>query len=1483
MKITKLKGEENYDQWRGDIECQLKMNLLWQVATNRDPRPPPFLAGYKATEEETRERRDRVNAWEEKDSQASAFIAYSCEEGPKNFIKGKSFAHDCLEALKRYETSGLASADIALRELVSMKASDYKNIAEYTDNVARVITKIKSMQRDLPDWIANSLYRRGLSNEMAPLLFQMIQQASREQKEPDLGEMAVALTDYERRLEDDKKDKAAGAYIGKPEGNPRGRSRGQGKSKRNQSAPKDDSQKSNNTNNKGKTTLNESADECNYCNMPGHKETRCFYLHADLRRDTWRPARGKEHLAKHWNAPGKVAKGYSGKPIEWAESLRIRSVKVTQINKATSTVNDGEWYLDSGAGAHFTNDKTELIDVRKSTLSSVMGVDDTEHAIECMGTAILNILIDGKPSKIKLIQVHYSPQIASKLISLGQLASKGCSIHASGNRMTITDDELDQIILQGTNTKDSQFVLLQPQSKAIALKLKSSARSESDSASWERWHQRLAHLNYPDIKRLAELADGLAIDKKSKMPRICEACIMGKQHRCPSHRKHRDIAAKRAPIGKVIHADLAGGGNITRTPNGGRFAAALTDEGSDHVTAFVLKQKSDFKYCLRAYLQQQVTSGRPVEAFHSDNGGEFDGEACQEILREYGVRFESTAPGNPHQNGIAERTFRTLFERVRALLYDSGLPETLWGEALMTVVYLKNRSPCKILKYEATPLEAWTGKKPSLNHLVRFGSIAYHHDENPQGKLSPRSRKMIFVGYGTSSNHYRLWDPDKRQIIVSTHVIFDEDHAKSELRGSTDESFSEALQFFHHDLISKASKPFRPIGDIANESTIADPDPGLNEDLDEGSGTELSPEEEDSDQGSNGASPEGAATDEEDINGPNLDEAESGTESDPHPNPPVRNKHQSKQGDAAITPRERHPREAKIDKDFRHIDNPWNIHHGGKGHADPGTSKGGFSIKSKAFLSQVLKSATKVNSLTVPKNFREAMASPEADHWHQATDEEILNLKQNKVWRLVKRQKGMNIIPGRWVFALKLGPSGEVIRYKARWVAKGFRQIEGVDYDETYASVVKSMVWKLLLALAARYDLEVEQADVISAFLEASLPENERVYVQQPHGYEEAGDLVCHMLQALYGLKQACHEWYGTLAELLVSLGFKILEKDQSVFVNEATGVIIAAYVDDLMFLAQTKEEINKLKKTISTRFRMKWMGPISLYLGLQITRDRPNRRLYISQEAYIKRIASEFGMTEANKIKTPMEQIKIEAAKEDYIASASLKAGYMALVGHLTWIAITSRPDVSYSVGVCCRYLQNPTKDHFQVAKRILRYLNGTANYRVCFGPRNETDGELLGCTDSSYGDCEDTGRSTSGYVFYYWNGPVSWTSNRQKLTTLSTAEAEYVGATNAAKEMLFLQDILKATGHQSTVTPRLQTDNQAALQMASKPNHSARTKHFRIRTHFLHECIAIRKHFSIEHIPSERMPADGLTKPLAPTKFQTFRDMIGLVPGEA
>jgi hypothetical protein len=297
-----------------------------------------------------------------------------------------------------------------------------------------------------------------------------------------------------------------------------------------------------------------------------------------------------------------------------------------------------------------------------------------------------------------------------------------------------------------------------------------------------------------------------------------------------------------------------------------------------------------------------------------------------------------------------------------------------------------------------------------------------------------------------------------------------------------------------------------------------------------------------------------------------------------------------------------------------------------------------------------------------PKTLRQAMSDTGWPEWEKAMTDEVNSLKQNKTWELVDPPKDRRVLSGKWVFKLKRGSHGEVVRHKCRWVVRGFTQEEGIDYDETFASVVKPMSYKALLAIAAALDLEIEQMDVKTAFLYGYI--DHEIYVEQPHHMIDGTTKVCKLRKALYGLKQAPRIWYQTLTNFLRNLGFEPINADFGIFVR--SGVYIAVYVDDLLIIGPSIAEIKKIKRSLRNRFQMTDLGPCSYYLGMSIQRDRQNRILYLSQEAYIHKLLHQFQMNDCTTVTTPIDTSPMPENEPDYVCPANQRIEYQRIVGSL-------------------------------------------------------------------------------------------------------------------------------------------------------------------------------------------------------------------------
>ena len=657
-------------------------------------------------------------------------ITYNCEKGPRVHISKVIEATKMWSILEtQYEQSDLTTLYLATKELNRSKQSNFKFIQDYADSLKRAATRCSNAGKTIEPWLLSNLFLLGLNESLEPYIFGLIQSAKANKSELLIDEMAIALADHDKRAneEEDFSSKSMIAQFG-------GKKRKFGSNKFRKGSNK----------------------TCSHCEQTGHDQQKCWYLHPNLRPDDWKPSERNKNLAVD-----------SGTDF----GVRIvRSMKISFADRASSRTN--AWWIDIGAEDHVCYDK-DLFDeqtYRKVTGNSIVTANNEAVAIIGKDTVIIDILLKGQPTKIRLNDVYHCPGLHYNLMSVGQVEAKGytCSIQ-KGKFLFI--DSMRAIALTDSRS-DGGFYFVDASANSSNSQTLASRTHEPARASWRQWHKRLAHLNMTDVKRLVNMSIGIDVDSANSLEggespeSICEACALGKQHRAPSRRPH----TRATRIGELVHSDLVGDGKILMIDGGFRYVATMIDDYSQYTTTYLIDRKSDLKGVLRDYLNLMKNRGTSVHRLRSDNGGKYADHHTIDLLKEHGVKWEPTASYNPSQNGVAERCFRTLFERTRAILSSANLPIRLWGKAIMTVTYLKNRSPTTALD-KVTPYEAWHGKKPDLSYLHTFGCVAYHHVEGARRKLDDKSLKCQFLGY-EGVNQYRLWNGKK--VLISSHVQWDE-------------------------------------------------------------------------------------------------------------------------------------------------------------------------------------------------------------------------------------------------------------------------------------------------------------------------------------------------------------------------------------------------------------------------------------------------------------------------------------------------------------------------------------------------------------------------------------------------------------------------------------------------------------------------------------------------------------------------------------
>ncbi|KAJ1685762.1 hypothetical protein LUZ63_017152 [Rhynchospora breviuscula] len=454
----------------------------------------------------------------------------------------------------------------------------------------------------------------------------------------------------------------------------------------------------------------------------------------------------------------------------------------------------------------------------------------------------------------------------------------------------------------------------------------------------------------------------------------------------------------------------------------------------------------------------------------------------------------------------------------------------------------------------------------------------------------------------------------------------------------------------------------------------------------------------------------------------------------------------------------------------------------------------------------------------------------------------------------------------------KLDELGNVVRNKARLVAQGFKQQEGIDFEETFAPVARLESIRMLLAYASNKGFTLFQMDVKSAFLNGWI--DEEVYVQQPPGFVDHfnPDHVFKLNKALYGLKQAPRAWYGRLCTFFLDNGFIRGKMDTTLFTKKRDDhlLLVQIYVDDIIFGSTNTTLAQEFSSLMSSEFEMSMMGELNFFLGLQIKQLQDG--IFISQTKYAKELIKKFGVEDSKSLDTPMgKSANIDADEKGKPMDITL---YRGIIGSLLYLT-ASRPDIMYAVCLCARYQANPKESHHKAVKRILRYVKGTQNLGLWYGKQTELD--LVGYTDADFAGDRMDRKSTSGTCQFLGGSLVSWSSRKQTSVALSTAEAEYVAAGSCCTQLLWMMQTLRDYELEFQKVPIL-CDNTSAILISKNPVLHSRTKHIEIRHHFIRDHVE-KGDVELVHVDTKEQIADIFTKPLPTQQHLELRFKLGML----
>ncbi|RVW75445.1 Retrovirus-related Pol polyprotein from transposon TNT 1-94 [Vitis vinifera] len=489
-----------------------------------------------------------------------------------------------------------------------------------------------------------------------------------------------------------------------------------------------------------------------------------------------------------------------------------------------------------------------------------------------------------------------------------------------------------------------------------------------------------------------------------------------------------------------------------------------------------------------------------------------------------------------------------------------------------------------------------------------------------------------------------------------------------------------------------------------------------------------------------------------------------------------------------------------------------------------------------------------------PINFQQAMKSSNSQKWIEAMNEEYKSMQDNKVWELVPLPVGTKPIGCKWIFKTKRESNGNVERYKAHLVAKGFTQKEGIDFKETFSPVSTKDSFRIIMALVAHYDLELHQMDVKTTFLNGDI--DETIYMVQPENFvsEDSKNMANLMDECVY------HKFSGSKYIFLV------------------------LYVDDILLATNDISILHDTKRFLSKHFEMKDLGDASFVLGIQIHRDRSRGILGLSQRTYIDKLLQRYGMQNSKPGDTPVakgDKFSLNQCLKNSLESQEMhKIPYASAMGSLMYAQVCTRPDIAYIVGMLGRYLSKPGMDHWRADKRVMRYLQRTKEYMLTYRRLDKL--EFIGYSDSDFAGCQDSRRSTSGYIYLLAGGAISWRSAKQTLVT-STMEAEFVACYEASNQGIWLRNFVIGLRVLDGIERPLKIfcDNKSAVLYSNNNRSSTKSKYIDIKFLVVKEKVQSGQ-ISIEHIGTNSMIADPLTKGLPPKVFHEHTAHMGVVSFE-
>ena len=1098
---------------------------------------------------------------------------------------------------------------------------------------------------------------------------------------------------------------------------------------------------------------------------------------------------------------------------------------------------DDAFAVDSCASFTMTGFLSDLPDNHSPDNARIYGLGHTGAQQYSTSTGIGAIKLNLKTDENSIVttgdfNIRHIPDLAKSAVKRILSVSETNRLH--GWRYAFNDVNNSHVTIDGNiiplcYAPRCGLFYLKPITTPVGAALFSYTKATPDK---NLWHHRLGHLSITVMNNTLRSTSTTGMNfTTGDTDHFCEICALSKARAEAINRSLTDISNLECM--ERMQWDLWGPLPVV-SYGGTRFISSMIDMASGTAILLPIAFKDDaYENHLKLAIATAHHYGHTIKTSRSDNDRALvDNNTSRNIMLDNKITAELTGRDNHHRIGAAERRWQTIHSMSMAMLRHAGLGLEFMAFAISASNYILNRVWSDGKK--CIPFAKFTNVASiDLSHLRIFGCPCYVQiDPSQRKKFQNQTVKGIFIGYYNTDGDYIVWNPETKRTLHSRSVQF---HENWKPIGDPTSPLSTGLpQWTPAHQLQRSEKQTTPAihthypadtiikrlttDDIIASASAEPAQESLSTTTDDVPNDEV------------------AINDAADIT--DVDPLTSTTSTSTpscEPDSPILRK--------STRSTTRHDYHAANAQGFGLT--ALGAHHG----IGP-----------------------------IPKGMSQAFRSPDREHWRAARDTEQQSLTDKNVFGPpIFLPPGKRAVPTHYVFDRKYNKDGSIQKYKVRAVADGDKQVQGLDYNETFAPCTRFATFRLFFSIVAALQHRTGSFDVKTAYLNAEL--GEEVYVKPlPVFPDEIPDpklagKVFRLQRALYGLRQAGREWFFKFRDTMTLLGYEQSLADPGLYILRKNGkidVILLVYVDDIIAAGHGDSWIISLRDQLGEHFEIVYDGEASWCLNIGVD-HLLDGSIKLHQTKYVDDMLSNFNMTESNPVSTPM----IVGYDDNTDSPPILEdTPYASLVGSLNYAAVCTRPDISFGVSILCKNLKNPTQNHWQAAKRVLRYLKGTRTYGLTYSAAPEHINVLLGYCDASYASTFDA-RSVSGNCFLVNMAAVLWLSATQKVVSTSTAEAEYYSLGTAGQDAMFLRELMSTVDLQQTAPTIIYEDNTACLAIANNPITSKRARHIKVKYHYIRQLIE-DKELIVKYMPTDDMLADIFTKPLDKDKHNKFTRLI-------